>query len=131
MLESLEKRYGRIEPLPKHDTAPANRYALPDGTTFGIIASTTEPFCATCDRSRLTADGLWLHCLYTISGINLREPLRAGATHDDLVETVTTGWRRRTDRGAEQRLAQRERGVFLPLSTLKADPHLEMHTRGG
>ncbi|WP_031743075.1 GTP 3',8-cyclase MoaA, partial [Mycobacterium tuberculosis] len=131
MLESLEKRYGRIEPLPKHDTAPANRYALPDGTTFGIIASTTEPFCATCDRSRLTADGLWLHCLYAISGINLREPLRAGATHDDLVETVTTGWRRRTDRGAEQRLAQRERGVFLPLSTLKADPHLEMHTRGG
>ncbi|MET2764848.1 GTP 3',8-cyclase MoaA, partial [Mycobacterium tuberculosis] len=105
--------------------------ALPDGTTFGIIASTTEPFCATCDRSRLTADGLWLHCLYAISGINLREPLRAGATHDDLVETVTTGWRRRTDRGAEQRLAQRERGVFLPLSTLKADPHLEMHTRGG
>ena len=40
--------------------APAERFLLPDGSTFGIIASTTQPFCASCDRSRLTADGRWL-----------------------------------------------------------------------
>ena len=59
-------------------SAPAERFLLPDGTTFGIIASTTEPFCATCDRSRLTADGVWLLCLYARGGTDLRRPLRAG-----------------------------------------------------
>ena len=58
--------------------------ALPDGTTFGIISSTTEPFCANCDRSRLTADGVWLMCLYARAGTDLRRPLRAGATDEDL-----------------------------------------------
>ena len=65
-------------------SAPADRFPLPDGTTFGIISSTTEPFCATCDRSRLTADGVWLMCLYASAGTDLRRPLRAGATRDEL-----------------------------------------------
>ena len=55
-------------------SAPADRFALPDGTTFGIIASTTQPFCADCDRSRLTADGVWLMCLYARAGTDLRRP---------------------------------------------------------
>ena len=46
---------------------------LPDGTIFGVIASTTAPFCRTCDRGRLTADGTWLLCLYGESGLDLRE----------------------------------------------------------
>src|SRR5207245_1179955 len=58
MLKILERRYGRIEPVVEESTAPADRYTLADGTVFGIIASTTEPFCASCDRSRLTADGV-------------------------------------------------------------------------
>lgn len=131
ILAIMKKMYGNVEALPKLDSAPANRFALPDGATFGIIASTTEPFCATCDRSRLTADGIWQHCLYALSGTNLRNPLRAGATHDELLQIVNNGWRGRASRGAESRLALRERGVFLPLSKLKSDPHLEMHTRGG
>lgn len=131
MLSTLGKKYGPIAALPKYDSAPANRYRLPDGTTFGIIASTTEPFCATCDRSRLTADGIWLHCLYALSGINLRESVRAGASANDVVQILQRGWRDRANRGAEQRLAQRTRQVFLPVSRLKRDPHLEMHTRGG
>lgn len=129
MLSTLGKKYGPIAALPKYDSAPANRYRLPDGTTFGIIASTTEPFCATCDRSRLTADGIWLHCLYALSGINLRESVRAGASANDVVQILQRGWRDRANRGAEQRLAQRTRQVFLPVSRLKRDPHLEMHTR--
>ena len=44
--------------------------------TFGIISSTTEPFCDACDRSRLTADGLWYLCLYASHGTDLRRPLR-------------------------------------------------------
>ena len=51
-----------------------------DGTVFGIIASTTEPFCRTCDRSRLTADGVWYLCLYASRGVDLRGPLRGGVS---------------------------------------------------
>ena len=64
MLAALSKHYGRIDPIIENSSAPADRYALPDGTTFGIIASTTDPFCRSCDRSRLTADGMWFLCLY-------------------------------------------------------------------
>jgi cyclic pyranopterin phosphate synthase len=48
--------------------------------TFGVIASTTAPFCRTCDRGRLTADGRFYGCLYAADGLDLREPLRAGAS---------------------------------------------------
>ncbi|HWC73806.1 MAG TPA: GTP 3',8-cyclase MoaA, partial [Gemmatimonadales bacterium] len=66
ILHALAARYGRITPAAenKDPTAPAERFRLPDGTTFGIVASTTAPFCRSCDRSRLTADGNWLLCLY-------------------------------------------------------------------
>ncbi len=112
-------------------SAPAERFRLPDGTVFGIIASTTAPFCRACDRSRLTADGLWYLCLYAARGLDLRGPLRAGATPEQLAEMVVSTWRRRDDRGAEQRLALADRSALLPIAELKRDPHLEMHTRGG
>ena len=131
MLERLERRYGRIEPVVETSTAPADRFRLPDGTTFGIISSTTAPFCADCDRSRLTADGLWYLCLYATRGIDLRGPLRGGAGPDELKALITGGWRARTDRGAEDRLALGERQPLVQISGLKRDPHLEMHTRGG
>jgi GTP 3',8-cyclase len=131
MLERLEGRYGRIEPIVEASTAPADRFRLPDGTTFGIISSTTAPFCADCDRSRLTADGLWYLCLYASRGIDLRGPLRGGAGPDELRALITGGWRARTDRGAEDRLALGDRQPLVQISGLKRDPHLEMHTRGG
>jgi cyclic pyranopterin phosphate synthase len=78
MIRRLEAHYGgSIETLPREDAAPASRYRLPNGTLFGIIASTTQPFCGTCDRSRLTADGLLYTCLYGTNGVDLRAPLRA------------------------------------------------------
>ena len=131
MLECLEQRYGRIEPVVEDSTAPADRYRLPDGTVFGIIASTTAPFCADCDRSRLTADGMWYLCLYAMSGLDLRGPLRAGASVEELAARIAGGWQARTDRGAEQRLALRDRSPLIQIGGLKRDPHLEMHTRGG
>jgi cyclic pyranopterin phosphate synthase len=131
MLTRLSAHYGPITPLPNEDGAPADRFELPDGTTFGIVSSTTRPFCATCDRSRLTADGLWYLCLYAMEGVNLRDPLREGASKAELAKLITEAWTARTDRGAVDRLAERDRLPFVPLTALKLDPHLEMHTRGG
>jgi cyclic pyranopterin phosphate synthase len=131
MLETIARRYGRVTPMADGGWAPADRFVLPDGTTFGIISSTTQPFCRTCDRSRLTADGLWFLCLYAREGIDLRALLRAGASDDALRDAIRTVWSRREDRGAELRTAERDRAPFIPVSRLRRDPHLEMHTRGG
>ena len=131
MLGTLARHYGPIQPVEEETSAPAERFRLSDGTVFGIIASTTAPFCASCDRSRLTADGLWYLCLYAARGIDLRGPLRAGASARELREILESSWTARADRGAEERLALRERTPLVPLTDLRGDPHLEMHTRGG
>jgi cyclic pyranopterin phosphate synthase len=133
MLQRLEQRYGKITPASENanSAAPAERFILPDGSVFGIIASTTAPFCRTCNRSRLTADGQWYRCLYATSGMDLRGPLRAGASTAELTELISGVWGARTDRGAEQRKAERFRGAFVGIDELRRDPHLEMHTRGG
>jgi len=115
MLDVLARRYG----------------AIADGTTFGIIASVTAPFCRTCDRSRITADGTWFLCLYAARGIDLREALRRGATDQELTTLIRETWQGRTDRGAEERLGMADRGALYRIDSLRADPHREMHTRGG
>jgi GTP 3',8-cyclase len=131
MLAILERRYGGVEPLREKSSAPADRYRLPDGTVFGIIASTTAPFCAACDRSRLTADGIWYRCLYAQEGTDLRDPLRRGATATELKALIVPAWKARQDRGAEERLRLRDRSPLVQIGRLREDPHLEMHTRGG
>jgi len=131
ILARLTAHYGPIEPVVETSTAPADRYRLSDGTVFGIIASTTAPFCADCDRSRLTADGLWYLCLYAQQGTDLRAPLRRGASTEELKALILPTWRSRSDRGAEERLARRGREPLLSIGRLRQDPHLEMHTRGG
>jgi len=133
ILRTIERRYGRAEPEPEagRGTAPAERFRLADGSTFGIIASTTAPFCGTCDRSRVTADGTWFLCLYADSGVDLRGPIRSGATDLEIATLIERTWRGRRDRGAEARLAVAERGALYPLEGLRADPRREMHTRGG
>lgn len=113
-------------------SAPARLYRTQQGQIFGVIASTTEPFCGTCDRSRLTADGRWLTCLYAADGEDLRAPLRAGRDRAWFLRRIRTHWRVRQDRGAEERLALRERrGPLLDLDELLREPHREMHVRGG
>ena len=131
MLEIIGRRHGPVEPLHNGGPAPAERFRLPDGLTFGIIASTTEPFCRSCDRSRITADGTWLLCLYADEGLDLREPLRSGATDVEIAEIIREHWQQRSDRGAEERLAIPGRGVLYQVEGLRADPRREMHTRGG
>ena len=131
IVDRLTQRYGAIETIDEASSAPAVRYRLPDGTIVGIIASTPAPFCADGDRSRLTADGLWYMCLYANAGVDLRRHLRGGASTTDLVQLIRETWMARTDRGAEDRLAMRDRAPLIPLDRLRRDPHLEMHTRGG
>jgi cyclic pyranopterin phosphate synthase len=133
MVEPLTRHYGAIVPVDEPgSSAPADRYALADGTPFGIIASTTDPFCRTCDRSRVTADGMWYLCLYATRGLDLRAPLRAGMPAGELKALIGGGWAARDDRGAEDRVALGDRRAFVPVQDLlRKDPHLEMHTRGG
>lgn len=131
ILEAVARHYGPITAIDESSSAPADRYRLPDGTVFGIIASTTAPFCAECDRSRLTADGVWYLCLYATHGIDLRRALRSGASPDELAALIRATWEKRHDRGAEDRLAARDRSPLIPVDSLRRDPHLEMHTRGG
>src|SRR2546429_9753720 len=109
MRATLESRAGGTGPRVEEPAPPADRYRLPDGTVFGIIASTTAPFCAECDRSRLTADGLWYLCLYAMRGIDLRGPLRGGASSAQLKALITGGWTARAGPGAPDRLALGER----------------------
>lgn len=134
MLAALARRYGRIEPVIEESSAPAQRFRLSDGTTFGIISSTTAPFCSTCDRSRLTADGMWFLCLYALRGVDVRLWLRTGLSREDMTARLRAGWQGRADRGAEQRHDLERVGIRASLVTierLREDPRLEMHTRGG
>ncbi len=131
ILQSLTTAFGSPEPLAGRGSAPAERFALPNGTVFGVIASTTAPFCQSCDRCRLTADGMWYHCLYASCGIDLKTLMRTAHTDEQLLEHMTDQWRQRQDRGAEMRVELSDRGSSVPVDELRDDPHLEMHTRGG
>jgi cyclic pyranopterin phosphate synthase len=135
ILAALGKYYGSIQPLPERGSAPAQRFRLPDGATFGIIPSTTTPFCSTCDRSRVTADGMWYRCLYATAGTDLRKPLREGVSAAEMLALIRGGWQSRRDRGAEERKALERAGLreggLIGIDRLREDPHLEMHARGG
>jgi len=131
ILALIAARYGPVEPIEARGSAPAERFRLTDGTVFGVIASTSRPFCRDCDRSRVTADGTWFTCLYGQDGIDLRGALRSGASDTEVAAVIEGTWRARRDRGAEERRALPDRGTLVPLEGLRADPHREMHTRGG
>ncbi|MBI2502755.1 MAG: GTP 3',8-cyclase MoaA [Candidatus Latescibacteria bacterium] len=131
ILARLEERWGPIAPCGPQGAAPAERFRLADGTCFGIIASVTEPFCRACDRSRLTADGLWYLCLYAQEGTDLRRLVRAGHPAEELAAFLRQRWAGRTERGAEERTKAPHRGALYQVEDLRQDPHREMHTRGG
>ncbi len=131
ILARLEAQYGSIEREAGQGSAPAARFGLPDGTRFGIVSSVSEPFCGACDRSRLTADGLWYLCLYAQEGIDLKPWLRDAMDPGELSRRIRAGWTSRTDRSAEERFSDPRRDVLYQVAELQADPHREMHTRGG
>jgi cyclic pyranopterin phosphate synthase len=68
---------------------PAARYRYLDGKgAFGVIATVTEPFCGSCDRVRMTAEGRFRNCLFAVEETDLRALLRGGASDDDLAAAM-------------------------------------------
>ncbi len=82
----------------------AKRYRYLDGEgEIGIIASVSQPFCGDCTRSRLSTDGKLFTCLFAGQGKDLREPLRAGATDQEMLDLISGVWGARVDRYSEER----------------------------
>ena len=82
----------------------AQRYQYDDGEgEIGFISSVTEPFCGSCSRARLSADGVLYTCLFATQGTDLREPLRNGADDMELADILSRIWLQRADRYSELR----------------------------
>lgn len=82
----------------------ADRYVFDDGQgEIGFISSVTNPFCGDCTRARLSSEGVFYTCLFASSGVDLRRPLRDGASDDELITLIADTWTRRADRYSEQR----------------------------
>ncbi|MDY6948616.1 MAG: GTP 3',8-cyclase MoaA [Pseudomonadota bacterium] len=82
----------------------AERYAFDDGIgEVGFISSITNPFCGDCTRARLSSEGVFYTCLFARSGVDLRAPLRAGATDAELSRLISDTWLKRGDRYSEIR----------------------------
>ncbi len=82
----------------------AKRYRYLDGEgEIGIIASVSQPFCGDCTRARLSTDGKLFTCLFAGQGKDLREPLRAGATDQEMLDLISGVWGARVDRYSEER----------------------------
>ncbi len=90
ILESLQAAYGPLLPAEDQDPrAPASDYDYADGGgRVGLIASVSRPFCSSCNRIRLTADGKFRNCLFSLEETDLRPLLRGGATDEELVRAV-------------------------------------------
>ncbi|HET9482828.1 MAG TPA: GTP 3',8-cyclase MoaA, partial [Xanthomonadales bacterium] len=82
----------------------AERYAFADGQgEVGFVTSVSAPFCGDCSRARLSADGRLYTCLFGNTGHDLRTPLRAGASDDELEALISRAWTARADRYSEAR----------------------------
>jgi cyclic pyranopterin phosphate synthase len=94
-----------LEPISANYTGEvARRYRYQDGGgEIGLITSVTKPFCGACNRMRLSAEGKIYTCLFAIEGTDLREPLRAGASDEEIEHIIQQTWGKRTDRYSEQR----------------------------
>jgi cyclic pyranopterin phosphate synthase len=87
-------------------SAPSVDYQFLDGSgDIGVIASVTEPFCGSCTRSRLTADGKFVTCLFSHHGYDLKKLMRSGATDAEILAVLSALWSQRKDRYSEERLA--------------------------
>ncbi|MEE2739208.1 MAG: GTP 3',8-cyclase MoaA [Planctomycetota bacterium] len=90
ILELLAAEFGEMQAVPEQDVrAPAKDYSYPDGNgRVGIIASVSRPFCATCNRVRLTADGKLRHCLFALQETDIKSVLRSTDYEDRLKELI-------------------------------------------
>ena len=104
ILAAIQKHYALAELGRDQDTAPAVDYRFTDGGgDIGVIASVTEPFCGSCTRARLTADGKLVTCLFSSTGHDLKALLRGGKTDAEVAAFVESIWTARQDRYSEER----------------------------
>ena len=115
----IVERIDRVFPLePVARVRPgdvADRYRYKDGGgEVGVITSVTQPFCGDCSRVRLAADGKVYTCLFGKVGHDLKTPLRAGESDEELRRRLGALWGERTDRYSEERTAALHAGRFVP-----------------
>ena len=91
--ERVEGRWGELTPL--RTEGPARVYRLPAGGEVGFITPRSAPFCSSCNRMRITADGKLRPCLLSPLEIDLKGPLRGGATREELAKLLLEGMRRK------------------------------------
>lgn len=125
-------RIGAVYPLREvgrdQGSAPAIDYAYEDGAgEIGIIGSVTEPFCSSCVRARLTADGRFITCLFAETGFDLKGLIRGGAPDTKIADTLRGVWVGRTDRYSDLRWEEIRSGTYRPERHRK----IEMITLGG
>jgi len=128
ILETVHARFPVREVGRAHGSAPAVDYEFIDGAgEIGIIGSVTEPFCSSCTRVRLTADGKLVTCLFAESGFDLKSLLRSGVSDDEICTQVAKIWSGRTDRYSDIRWQQVRSGTYEARDHKK----IEMITLGG
>ena len=111
ILRVVASRYPLKEVGRADGAAPSVDYAFADGGgDLGVIASVTEPFCSSCTRARLTADGKLVTCLFSAGGHDLKGLLRAGASDEEVRRFLAGVWTARTDRYSEERLVALQSG---------------------
>ena len=129
ILDAVHKVYPVREVGRDHGSAPAVDYEFLDGSgEIGIIGSVTEPFCSSCTRVRLTADGKLVTCLFSASGFDIKSLLRTGISDDDLNKYINNLWSLRVDRYSDLRWVALQSGAgYEPQQHKK----IEMITLGG
>jgi cyclic pyranopterin phosphate synthase len=128
ILETINSRFPVREIGRVHGSAPAVDYEFVDGIgEIGIIGSVTEPFCSSCTRLRLTADGKLVTCLFAETGFDLKALIRSGASDEEIRSEVGRIWGLRTDRYSDLRWDQVRAGGYQPRDHKK----IEMITLGG
>jgi cyclic pyranopterin phosphate synthase len=109
ILAMLQARWPLVPADPNYFGEVAERWRYVDGAgagEIGLISSVSQPFCSSCTRARLSADGELYTCLFASHGHDLRGPLRNGATDDELRARITGTWQSRTDRYSDIRSAE-------------------------
>ena len=119
IIAKLQSMGSRLTPLePHYPGEVARRYRTAAGGEIGIISSVTQPFCQHCHRARLGSDGRLYTCLFGTSGLDLRAPLRTGATNAELAALVRGTWAAREDRYSEERTAAGASRVKVEMSAI-------------
>ena len=128
IIEKIGAHYPLREIGRDQGSAPAVDYEFVDGQgDIGVIASVTEPFCSSCTRARITADGKIVTCLFSQVGHDIKAKLRAGVSDAELAQFIADIWRQRTDRYSAERLAALQSSSYDPKSHKK----IEMISLGG